>query len=166
MIGGARSFVKRSWREALRLLLSLVLVLALLSAANAHEGEHEDAELLAGWRAQLHLVFQWVHLVAFGFWVGGMLAAARLPHLRLESLLFGSWRLFLVSLASGSYNMEFGAATAEAPDILSLPALSRRWEFGAAYIILVGAKQALLGVAVLWTAAVTLQHLRWPAGRA
>ncbi len=142
-----------------------MLVLALLSAASAHEGEHEDPELLAGWRAQVHLVFQWAHLVAFGLWVGGMLAATRLSQLPLDALLFGSWGLFLVSLGSGSYNMEFGAATPDAPDILSLPVLSRRWEFGAAYVILVGVKQALLGVAVLSTAVVTLLHLRWPSGR-
>lgn len=148
-------------RERRGLLLGLVLVLALLSAASAHEGEHADPELLAGWRTQIHLLFQWAHLVAFGLWVGGMLAATRLFRLSLDSLLFGSWGLFLVSLGSGSYNMEFSAATSDAPDVLSLPALSGRWEFGDAYIILVGAKQALLGLAVLWTAGVTLRHLRW-----
>lgn len=141
-----------------------MLVLTLLSPAGAHEGEHADPELLGGWRAQVHLVFQWAHLVAFGLWVGGMLAAARLPRLPLDALLFGSWGLFLVSLASGSYNMEFGAATPDAPDVLSLPFIWRRWEFGAAYVILVGVKQALLGVAVLWTAVVTFQHLHWPPG--
>ncbi len=142
-----------------------MLVLALLSAASAHEGEHADPELLAGWRAQVHLLFQWAHLVAFGLWVGGMLAATRLSGLSQDALLFASWGLFLVSLGTGSYNMGFGAATPDAPDILSLPFLWRRWDFGVAYVILVGAKQGLLVVAVLWTVAVTLLHLRWPPGR-
>lgn len=96
-----------------------------------------------------------------------MLAATRLPTLSLERLLFGSWAFFLVSLGTGSYNMEFGAATPDAPDILSLPGLSRRWEFGDAYIVLIGVKQALLVLAVLWTATVIAAHLRRPpeAGR-
>jgi hypothetical protein len=129
-------------------------------SAHAHEGAHGDPELLGHWRAQVHLLYQWAHLVAFGLWVGGMLAATRLPTLSLEPLLFASWGLFLVSLGTGSYNMEFGAATPDAPDIVSLPGLSGRWEFGDAYIILIGTKQALLALAVLWTASVSVAHLR------
>ena len=142
------------------LALGLVLVMAL--SAHAHEGAHGDPELLGDWRAQVHLLFQWAHLVAFGLWVGGMVAATRLPTLSLEPLLFASWALFLVFLGTGSYNMEFSAATLDAPDIVSLPGLSRRWEFGDAYIVLIGTKRALLVLAVLWTATVTVAHLRQP----
>jgi hypothetical protein len=139
---------------------TLGLVLAMALSAHAHEGAHGDPELLGHWRTQVHLLFQWAHLVAFGLWVGGMLAATRLPTPSLESLLFASWALFLVSLGTGSYNMEFSAATPDAPDIFSLPGLRGRWEFGDTYIILIGAKQALLVLAVLWTATVTVAHLR------
>lgn len=139
---------------------TLGLMLVAVLSAHAHEGAHGDPELLGHWRAQVHLLFQWAHLVAFGLWVGGMLAAVRLPALSLESLLFASWGLFLVSLGTGSYNMEFGAATPDAPDIFSLPGLRGRWEFGDAYIILIGAKQALLVLAVLWTAVMSVAHLR------
>ncbi len=144
-----------------------VLALVVALSAHAHEGAHGDPELLGHWRTQVHLLFQWAHLVAFGLWVGGMLAATRLPTLSLERLLFASWALFLVSLGSGSYNMEFGAATPDAPDIFSLPGLSGRWEFGDAYIVLIGVKQALLVLAVIWTATITVAHLRRPheAGR-
>lgn len=145
---------------------TLWLILAVVSLAGAHEGgEHTDPELLNHWRTQVHLLFQWGHLVAFGLWVGGMLAASRLPRLSLERLLFGSWALFVVSLGTGTYNMEYGAATPDPPDILALPVLSRRYEFGAAYIILVGVKQGLFLLAVLLTLAVTVLHLRWPSER-
>lgn len=136
------------------------------SGASAHDAdEHADPELLNHWRTQVHLLFQWAHLVAFGLWVGGMLAAARLRGIALEPLLFGSLGLFLVSLGTGAYNMEFSAATPDAPDVLSLPALSRRWPFGDAYIVLVGVKQGLLGLAVLWTLGVAVRHLRWTPDR-
>lgn len=146
--------------------LGLLLILTILPPVGAHQGgEHADPELLNHWRTQVHLLFQWGHLVAFGLWVGGILAAIRLPQLTLERLLFGSWALFLVSLGTGSYNMEFGAATPDPPDILSLPALRRRYEFGAAYIILIGAKQGLFVLAVLLALAATVLHLRWPPAR-
>lgn len=146
--------------------VSLLLLLAVAWPATAHgRREHADPELLNHWRVQVHLLFQWGHLVAFGLWVGGSLGASRLLRLPLERLLFGSWALFLVSLGTGSYNMEFGAATPDSPDILSLPAFSRRYEFGAAYIILVGVKQGLFLLAVLLTLAVTILHLRWPPAR-
>lgn len=137
-----------------------VLAVVFALPAHAHEGVHGDPELLGHWRAQVHLLFQWAHLVAFGLWVGGMLAATRLPTLSLERLLFASWAVFLVSVSTGGYNMEFSAATPDAPDIFSLPGLSRRWEFGDAYIVLIGAKQTLFVLAVLWTATATVAHLR------
>lgn len=142
---------------------ALVLVLVATLSTYAHEGAHEDPELLGHWRAQVHLLFQWAHLVAFGLWLGGLTAATRLTTLSIEALLFASWALFLVSLGTGGYNMEFSAATPDAPDIISLPGLRGRWEFGDAYILLIGAKQALLVLAVLWTAAATVAHLRQPA---
>lgn len=143
--------------------VSLLVVVAVVSLARAHEGgEHADPELLNHWRTQVHLLFQWAHLVAFALWVGGMLAASRLPRLSLERLLFGSWALLLVSLGTGTYNMEYGAATPDPPDILAFPVLSRRYEFGAAYISLIGVKQAVFLLAVLLTLTVTVLHLRWP----
>lgn len=146
--------------------IGLLLILALVSSASAHKtGEHADPELLNHWRTQVHLLFQWAHLVAFGLWVGGILAASRLPRLPLERLLFGSWVLFIVSLGTGSYNMEYGAATPDPPDIFLLPILSRGYEFGAAYIILIGFKQGLLLLAVLLTLVVTVLHLGWPPER-
>jgi len=143
------------------LVLSLALVVVVAASAAGHEGEHADPELLNHWRTQVHLLFQWAHLVAFGLWVGGMLAAVRLRQLRLDRLLLPSWAIFLVSLATGSYNMQFSAATPEPPDLLSLPAIWN-YEFGATYIILVGAKQGLLAVAAVLTLSVSILHLRRP----
>lgn len=110
------------------------------------------------------MLFQWAHLVAFGLWLGGMAAAARARSPSLESLRFASWAVFFVSVATGSYNMEFSAAVPTPPDILSLPGLSGRWPFADAYIILIGVKQALLVCAVRFTVAVTVRHLRRAAG--
>jgi len=145
--------------------IGLWLLLA-ASLGAAHEAaEHADPELLSHWRTLVHLLFQWAHLVAFGLWVGGVLAASRLPALSLERLLFGSWALFIVSLGTGSYNMEYGAATPEPPDIFALPILWRKYEFGAAYIILIGVKQALFLLAVLVALVATVLHLWWPPER-
>lgn len=148
--------------------MALAVIISALAAAVpalGHEGVHGDPELLNDWRTQVHLLLQWGHLVAFGLWVGGMLAATWLPRVPLEKLLLASWALFLVSLGTGSYNMEFSAATPEPPDVLSLPGLWDRYEFGAAYIILIGAKQGLLGVAAAITLTVSIIHLRWPPER-
>lgn len=146
--------------------IGLVVILAVISPASAHRaGAPADPELLNGWRTGIHLLFQWGHLVAFGLWVGGILAATRLPRLTLERLLFGSWALFILSLGTGTYNMEYSAATPEPPDILSLPALERKYDFGAAYIILIGVKQGLFLIAVLLTLAITVWHLRLPPER-
>lgn len=144
------------------LVLALALVVVAAASAAGHEGEHADPELLNHWRTQVHLLFQWAHLVAFGVWVGGTLAAVRLRQLTLDRLLLASWAIFLVSLATGSYNTEFSAATPEPPDLLSLPGSWDRYEFGAAYIILVGAKQGLLVLAAVLTLLVSILHLRRP----
>ncbi len=168
MIRGGRPSRRARGTSGRRGVLALWVASALLVVAAApvwaHEGEHADPELLNHWRTLVHLGVQWAHLVAFALWLGGMTAATRLPGLTLERLLFASWALFLVSLGSGSYNMEFGAATPESPDVLSLPALWRRYPFGAAYIILIGVKQALLGIAALLTLVVTVWHVRRPPG--
>ena len=145
------------------LVLALALVIVVVASAAGHEkGEQADPELLNHWRTQVHLLFQWAHLVAFGLWVGGMLAAVRLRQLTLDRLLLASWAIFLVSLATGSYNMQFSAATPEPPDLLLLPVSWDRYEFGAAYIILVGAKQGLLALAAVLTLSVSILHLRRP----
>lgn len=89
-------------------------------------------------------------------------AAVRLPHLRLDRLLLGSWTLFLVSLGTGSYYMQFSAAIPEPPDILSWPGLRGRYEFGDAYIILVGVKEGLLALAALLTLSISVAHVRRP----
>lgn len=117
-------------------------------SAHAHERAHGDPEHLGHWRALVHLLFQWAHLVAFGLWVGVMVAATRIPALSLERLLFATWGLLLVSLGTGSY---ISGTMPDAPDVLSLPRLRGRWEFGDAYVVLIGAKQALLALAALWT---------------
>lgn len=86
----------------------VALVVALAVPALAHEGTHGDPELLTHWRAGVHLLLQWSHLIAFALWVGGMLAATRLPRISLEQLLLASWALFLVSLGTGGYNTRAG----------------------------------------------------------
>lgn len=148
--------------RALSLLVGLALLVLAVTSAGAHEGEHGDPELLNHWRTQVHLLLQWAHLVAFALWVGGIIAVTRLPGLRLESVLFASWALFLVSLGTGGYNLEYSAATAEPPDILALPALAGRYAFGDAYILLLAVKQGLFALATLLTLVVTVLHLRWP----
>lgn len=151
-------------RGAAVCLIAAALLVAKATVAGAHEGTHGDPELLNHWRAQVHVLFQSGHLVAFGLWLGGMAAATRVRSLSLESLLFASWAVFFVSVATGSYNMEFSAAVPTPPDILSLPGLLGRWAFGDAYIILIGVKQVLLVCSVLFTVGVTVRHLRRPAG--
>lgn len=141
---------------------AFVVVGVTVSRAVAHAGANGDPELLNQWRTQVHLLFQWAHLTAFGLWVGGMAAATRLPSLTLERTLFASWGLFFVSVATGGYNMEYSAAIPTAPDILALPALAGRYPFGDAYVILIGVKQALLLCAVALTLVVTGRHLRRP----
>ena len=126
---------------------TLVLVLVVAASAYAHEGAHGDPELLGHWRAQVHLVFQWAHLVAFGLWVGGLLAATRLPTLSLERLLFASWAFFLVSLGTGSYNMEFARYAQVPPPVQQKLAASFKLKDDEEYETIVSAIDASLDAA-------------------
>ena len=123
--------------------------------------DHLDPELLTGWRTWLHLTIQWVHLVVFALWVGltaGILllrVAAPLDH-----LLYSSWIIFLVMLATGSYNAEWSAGISGAPSLFLLPLL-KEIPYGVIYTQVLAAKVALYAVAVVITLVITVIHLRY-----
>ncbi|MGH7827356.1 MAG: hypothetical protein ACREQ7_19530 [Candidatus Binatia bacterium] len=126
-----------------------------------HEtAEHLDPELLTGWRTWLHLTLQWVHLLAFALWMG--LTAGTL-FLRLEAsldhLLYSSWVLFLVMLATGAYNSEWSAGISDKPSLFLLPVLGKV-PYGITYTIALGVKVGLYGLTVLMTLIITVKHLR------
>ncbi|MBI2087750.1 MAG: hypothetical protein HYT78_03290 [Deltaproteobacteria bacterium] len=144
------------------LLLSLLtLFLWYPSLSLAHDvPQHLDPELLTGWRTWLHLTIQWVHLVAFALWLGltaGVLLLGMEPHL--DHLLYGSWILFLVSLATGTYNMEWSAGISETPSLLSLPSL-KGIPYGFAYTIVLGVKVGFYVLAALVALVITTLRLR------
>lgn len=88
--------------------------------------EHLDPELLAGWSTWLHLTIQWIHLIAFALWLGLTVGTLLLKsEASLGSLLYDSWILFLLMLATGSYNMEWSAGISETPSLLLLRLLER-----------------------------------------
>src|SRR3989304_6243270 len=86
------------------LLFAGALTLLVSSDALGHDvAEHLDPELLTGWRTWLHLTIQWAHLVAFALWLGLTAGTLMLGiKARLDELLYCSWILFLVLLASGA----------------------------------------------------------------
>ena len=143
--------------------LFLLVGLSLLTSTKAlgHDvAQHLDPELLTGWRTWLHLTIQWVHLVAFALWLGltaGVLALGIKP--RLDHLLYSSWILFLVFLATGTYNMEWSAGIAETPSLLLLPFLEKI-PYGVTYTVVLTVKVGLYALAVSLTFLVTLWHLR------
>jgi len=143
------------------LFLFCVIFLWLSWPVSAHDvPEHLDPELLTGWRTWLHLTIQWAHLVAFALWLGltaGVLLLGMKP--RLDHLLYGSWIFFLVSLATGTYNMEWSAGISETPSLFSLPMLDRI-PYGVTYTILLAVKMVLYVTAVLFTLVITVLHLR------
>ena len=145
--------------------LFLLVGLSLLTSTKAlgHDvAQHLDPELLTGWRTWLHLTIQWAHLVAFALWLGltaGVLALGIKP--RLEALLYCSWVLFLVSLATGTYNMEWSAGISETPSLFLLPLLDRI-PYGVTYTVVLAVKLVLYVAAVLFTLVMTVLHLgRW-----
>lgn len=120
---------------------------------------HLDPELLTGWRTWLHLTIQWAHLTAFALWLGltaGTLLLGMRP--RLDHLLYSSWILFLILLATGTYNMEWSAGISETPSLFLLPLLGKI-PYGITYTVVLAAKLTLYILAVLLTLVVTALHL-------
>ena len=74
-------------------------------------------------------------------------------------LLYSSWALFLVLLATGDYNMEHSAGISEIPSLLNLP-LVDRFPYGSTYTIALGVKIGFFFLMVLCTAVITLLHVR------
>ena len=156
--------------KGLLVALGILIVLIMLGQpylALAHEvPNHGDPELLVGWRTWLHLTIQWIHLLGLPVWFGLTAAplllriAPPLPH-----LLYGSWALFLVLLATGDYNMEHSAGIPEVPSLLSLP-LMRHIPYGVPYTVILGVKLGLFFLTVLFTAVITLLHMRRRFGEA
>lgn len=143
------------------LLLLLMFFLWPSNSALAHDvAEHLDPELLTGWRTWLHLTIQWAHLVAFALWLG-LTAGTLLLGMRppLDHLLYGSWILFLVFLATGTYNMEWSAGIAETPSLLLLPLLDKI-PYGVAYTVVLAVKIALYVLAIILSLVVTILHLK------
>lgn len=121
--------------------------------------QHLDPELLTGWRTWLHLTIQWAHLVAFALWLGLTAGTLMLGiKTRLDELLYCSWILFLVLLASGTYNMEWSAGISETPSLFLLPLLDRI-PYGVTYTVVLAVKLVLYVVAVLLTLVITVLHL-------
>ncbi|MBI2175099.1 MAG: hypothetical protein HYU33_07885, partial [Candidatus Omnitrophica bacterium] len=143
--------------------LFLLVGLSLLTSTKAlgHDvAQHLDPELLTGWRTWLHLTIQWVHLVAFALWFGltaGALALGIKP--RLDHLLYSSWILFLVFLATGTYNMEWSAGISATPSLFLLPLLDKI-PYGVTYTVALAVKMVLYVTAVLFTLVITILHLR------
>jgi hypothetical protein len=149
--------------DVLAVLLALIFPLSLVfTPANVfgHEiAENIDPELLTGWRTWLHLSIQWTHLVGFALWFGLTVGTLLLKiNPRLDRLLYASWALFLLMLATGSYNMEYSAGIPEVPSLLLLPLLARI-PYGETYTVVLAVKLGLYTLSVLITLLVTLLHL-------
>jgi hypothetical protein len=149
-------------------LLFLVIVIFFLCPSSVAFGndvaEHIDPALLTGWRTWLHLTIQWIHLVAVSLWLGlivGMLVLKLNP--RLDLVLYSSWILFLVILATGSYNMEWSAGIPEMPSLLLLTLLNRI-PYGASYTVALAGKLLIYVLIVLLTLVITALHLKHQVG--
>lgn len=141
-------------------LLAFILFFCLPSNSIGHDvADHLDPELLTGWRTWLHLTIQWIHLVIFALWVG-LTAGALLLRVRvgLDHLLYSSWIIFLVMLATGTYNAEWSAGISETPSLFLLPVLERI-PYGATYTIVLTVKLGLYFLVVLITSVITLLRL-------
>jgi len=142
-------------------LLAGVVVLGAAVRVLAHEAPaHADPELLVGWRTWLHLTVQWIHLLGLPFWFS-LTAAPLLLGLRppLSHLLYSSWALFLVLLATGNYNMEHSAGIPEVPSLLNLPLMGQT-TYAVPYTVTLGIKLGLFFATALFTAVITLLHVR------
>lgn len=117
-----------------------------------------DPELLVGWRTWLHLTIQWIHLVGLGLWFS-FTAAPLLLGLNppLSHLLYSSWALFLLLLATGNYNMEHSAGIPVMPSLLNLP-LTGQIPYGVPYTVILGIKIGLFFITVLFTGVITFLH--------
>ena len=145
----------------------VIFFLWLSNIAFGHDvAEHLDPELLMGWRTWLHLSIQWAHLVAFALWHGltiGTLLLGIKPSL--DQVLYSSWTLFLVFLATGTYNMEWSAGISGTPSLFLLPSLEKI-PYGVTYTLVLGVKLGLYMVTVLVALVITLLHLRQPVSEA
>jgi hypothetical protein len=152
----------RSDAESLILIFMSAAAFSILTPADSlgHDvARHLDPELLTGWRTGLHLTVQWIHLVAFALWLGltvGTLLLRIRP--RLDQLLYSSWVLFLVMLATGWYNMEYSAGIPETPSLLLLPLLERI-PYGVTYTLVLAVKFGLYVLSILIALLVTLLHV-------
>lgn len=145
-------------------LLVLVIVIFFLWPSSVAFGndvaEHVDPELLTGWRVWLHLTIQWIHLVAVALWLGFVVGAVVLElKPRLDPVLHSSWVLFLVILATGSYNMEWSAGIPETPSLLLLTLLNRI-PYGASYTVALAGKLLIYVLIVFLTLVITALHLK------
>ncbi|MGH7410131.1 MAG: hypothetical protein ACREJ6_03585 [Candidatus Methylomirabilis sp.] len=142
------------------LLTGVVVFTAAVRGLGHEAAAHADPELLVGWRTWLHLTIQWIHLLGLPVWFSLTAAplflriAPPLPH-----LLYGSWGLFLVLLATGDYNMEHSAGIPMVPSLLSLP-LMGQIPYAIPYTVTLGVKLALFVLVVLFTGIITLVHVR------
>lgn len=129
--------------------------------AFAHDiAQHLDPELLTGWRTWLHLTIQWTHLLAFALWLGltlGTLLLGMNPPQ--DYLLYSSWILFLVLLATGTYNMEWSAGIPETPSLFLL-SLLKTIPYGVTYSVVLAVKWGLYVLAILLTLVITILHLQ------
>lgn len=143
------------------LLLASTLVVLIPGHLLGHDFPgHPDPELLAGWRTGLHLTIQWTHLTASALWLGltaGTLLLGIKPPL--DHLLYSSWALSLVMLATGAYNMDYSAGISATPSLFLLTWL-RDIPYGVTTTALLAVKIALYGLLVLLTFAVTILRLR------
>ncbi|MBI4525931.1 MAG: hypothetical protein HY695_19210 [Deltaproteobacteria bacterium] len=148
-------------RKIFLIIALAVMDLYLSGRASGHDAPmHVDPELLAGWRTWLHLTIQWSHLVAFGLWLGLIVVTLVLRLTPpLDILLYSSWVLFLVSLATGTYNMEWSAGISETPSILLLPLLSPI-PYGVSYTIVLTVKLGFYILLLFWTLFITALHLK------
>ncbi|MFQ5684132.1 MAG: hypothetical protein ACE5HC_12760 [Candidatus Binatia bacterium] len=131
------------------------------NVAFAHgTAEHLDPELFISWNVWLHLGLQWTHLIAFALWLG-LTGGTLLLGIKtsLDHLLYSSWLLFLVLLATGSYNMEFSAGISETPSLFLLPLLDQI-PYGVTYTLVLAVKVGLYSLAILLTFVITVLHMR------
>lgn len=141
------------------LLASALVFLAPANVLSREVAGNVDPGLLTGWRTWLHLFIQWTHLVAFALWFG-LTAGVLLLRLKpsLDQLLYSSWILFLIILATGTYNMEYSAGIPETPSLLLLPLLEKI-PYGVTYTIILAVKLGLYVLVALITLVITLLHL-------
>jgi len=131
-------------------LLGVTAALAVTTGPAFAHGDsiQADPELLTGWLTWVHLLLQWVHLVAFALWLGLTAGVLLLDvRLSLNELLHSFWILLLVLLATGSYNMEYSAGISETPSLLMLPLLEEI-PYGISYTVVLAVKVGLYSLAV------------------